>query len=66
MASRNGEHDRLPYHVPPLCEGCYCPIAVTAFRPSFVGTNQWPGTHGIKVFLHTDCADKALANRPKR
>jgi hypothetical protein len=67
MASRNGEHDRLPRYVPPICESCYCPVTVTAFQPSFIATNHWPGTHGIRVYLHTACAAEAVnVKRVKR
>jgi hypothetical protein len=47
--------------VPPICEGCYCPVHLAAEPLGYQVSRTWPGTHGLPVFFHKPCYQRATA-----
>jgi hypothetical protein len=52
------QHERLPFPVPQLCEECFGPVA-DVICGGVVATRGWPGTQGLRVFLHSACFVRA-------
>ena len=59
------QHESLPYPVPQLCEECFCPVA-DVICGGVAATRGWPGTHGLRVFLHAGCFALARTRKTRR
>jgi hypothetical protein len=58
-------HEMLPYPVPQLCEECFCPVTDVRCC-GVVAIRDWPGTHGMRVFLHAVCFIRARIREARR